>query len=1310
MHSRRVKKHPWFTLFLCLVLLVTLAITFLPAFLSSSLGVSLVEKQLSKRLQGTVTISSLHLRWFKSQTLEGFKYQSLDDNCLFVFDTLNIPDTLLSLLYHRQSAGLIELTSPTLQLRYLSSNIPSQESASTPPPSWPAALLKNIAIHQAHLLFSHDRHSVELNNVNARLNIQENTPSFIAATGAIASTKAPGSFDIQASFSNRSLYTAAINTSNFPLWICDDLFHLNGLLQETIGDVLNTKITHSLSEERWNTSVELSSANLKTSFHTQTLDRAVTLVKPASLALTVTQSSFQKIKSKWGINQDLSLSKEGTLQLAVDSLTIPYENHRLNFQHLAYQGRLISSPLAFTFLNKPEPISFNTFSITSSTKDISDSIEMGLQSSFHYYSKNPSHITTSFHFNPLSPSPLLSNLRVDIVKFPLALLEAFSMNTSSLIAALGESFSLKILPAYGNYSASFESSRLQIPELLFSMGDLISIKKAAAFTYVPSKALLSTDQVEITETAPFQGVLESFNFAFKNFQNSQENTLDFLVKLKNDSLSLRSPFIPYSLSFQNIVFSIVADSLTHVNLEFLGHLSFLDESKKSLFKEPLQCRLKTLIDMANRASIDLPLIETSLQNSQLKAFFSGALEDHFTKLAFSQPLELEWLPSKEAVSLAMRRINPLIHWNFTLPVKTIATIQPLYLNKPLFDQLVIEAQSSLEKFEIIDTTYFREFSCINTKAALQVNIPKKSFLCSMESYPVTKDVQGSVILCKMTSEDLLSFARFKEHLHLDISYKNIPSSLLDTIFGYKQALTTLLGQTFEGIVSLREQGIHSFISSKLLSPNANLSAAFSISNHILELTTPLDLSLTLTEESLSALEEMVGHNSNTDDFELISPALLHLNAKTLHWPLHHAFANNRSLKENIAHIIEHLDQSYFYLTTTVDHMLIQSNANGDLTALDHFALECSKVNPQSPLLFNLKTQVIDETKDSNKQKGFLTASVTLQSTKDKAQRPMLISKTEAKLDHFPSMLFDSFFQVMGFQQFPPSLFLGKQVNASLHMDLENLSGTIDFVVDSTDCKGNLNFYLVDGAVKLYKPVHATLRLSSRLADAFLKNMNFDLNIAKNPVELFISEKGFYFPLDPFDLKKLQIRKAQMNLGQMICTNYGNPYQLSTVFKLSLNHSTPIALWFAPMDFSIDHGTMSIDRTEVLFNNAYQIAFWGEIHLVQKVVDMILGLTEQSLRKGFGIRGLPKDFVLQVPMEGPIGNVKVNTELATTRVALLIAKSAGQGGLWGGIVGALSDFANDQENVPPAKPPFPWQDHLSQYEQEEKKESSVHIIR
>lgn len=128
--------------------------------------------------------------------------------------------------------------------------------------------------------------------------------------------------------------------------------------------------------------------------------------------------------------------------------------------------------------------------------------------------------------------------------------------------------------------------------------------------------------------------------------------------------------------------------------------------------------------------------------------------------------------------------------------------------------------------------------------------------------------------------------------------------------------------------------------------------------------------------------------------------------------------------------------------------------------------------------------------------------------------------------------------------------------------------------------------------------------------------------------------------------------------------------------------------------------MDCERTEILISNTYQVCIWGGLDFPAQKVDMVLGLTASCLKIAFGIKNLPDDYVLQIPMKGKMDNVKINTSKATAKIAALLlwqqkavsgafGKSSA-GAVLGEFMNKLGPLPDIGSKAPPAKRPFPWE--------------------
>jgi hypothetical protein len=173
---------------------------------------------------------------------------------------------------------------------------------------------------------------------------------------------------------------------------------------------------------------------------------------------------------------------------------------------------------------------------------------------------------------------------------------------------------------------------------------------------------------------------------------------------------------------------------------------------------------------------------------------------------------------------------------------------------------------------------------------------------------------------------------------------------------------------------------------------------------------------------------------------------------------------------------------------------------------------------------------------------------------------------------------------------------------------------------------------------------------------------------------------------------------RIELGKVYCQNEGNLNTAISLLKLSVSHE--LKVWFAPIDLHIKNGIVDCERTEILLADSLDICVWGKIDLPQSDVDMVLGLTASCLRKAFGVKNLPDNYVLQLPMTGPIGNVKIDTSSATSKIGAVLMwsqKAVSEaldktpfGGLANSLLKKIGPLPDMNSSAPPAKHPFPWE--------------------
>ncbi len=297
------------------------------------------------------------------------------------------------------------------------------------------------------------------------------------------------------------------------------------------------------------------------------------------------------------------------------------------------------------------------------------------------------------------------------------------------------------------------------------------------------------------------------------------------------------------------------------------------------------------------------------------------------------------------------------------------------------------------------------------------------------------------------------------------------------------------------------------------------------------------------------------------------------------------------------------------------------------------------------------------------------------------------------LKDFPVITFDEFCS----SYIPSNTFskiLGKTASIASTFKIHNFEGPIDLDINSTNIQTKTSFNFFHDHITLNAPLSASITLTEDLSALLMKNLSPLISSlqSKNPFYLNISEEEFYLPL-PLNLKKLNVKNATLNLGQLKAKNKDNLSILLGIMKygalLGLNEMN---IWCSPLNIQIKDGILSASRMDALIADSIHICSWGSVDLITEKVNMTLGLTADTLKKSFGINNLKDSYVMIIPVHGTTNKIKIDTKIASGKIAALVAadKAKDQDNIIGKMFGLLKHVEDDQKKVPPAKRPFPWE--------------------
>lgn len=332
-----------------------------------------------------------------------------------------------------------------------------------------------------------------------------------------------------------------------------------------------------------------------------------------------------------------------------------------------------------------------------------------------------------------------------------------------------------------------------------------------------------------------------------------------------------------------------------------------------------------------------------------------------------------------------------------------------------------------------------------------------------------------------------------------------------------------------------------------------------------------------------------------------------------------------------------------------------------------------------------------------KARHFLSPNATLDLTD-------LSSNTEITFAHFPAPLLDSLASVLGMKHPPFEALLGAEIEGSGTLSIEHATGPITLDLSSKSARISLAGKLHAAEFVLSKPLRIRTDVTPELSNYIVNTLN-PLSLTSlsstRPISLEISHEGFFFPLSPFNLSGVNIPKIHLEVGEISSQNEGTlNIAVGLLKSIQLSKEKELKVWFAPLDATLQRGILTLQRTEILLSRMFEIALWGDIDVVNDNVSMTLGLTAQALKKAFGIKDLPKNYVLHIPLKGTMNTVKIDKGTATKKIAALMIwqQKSLAGGLAGGFGGALAGkfidklglLPDQKAYTPPPQRPFPWE--------------------
>ncbi|MHC4550913.1 MAG: hypothetical protein ACYTEZ_19330 [Planctomycetota bacterium] len=221
--------------------------------------------------------------------------------------------------------------------------------------------------------------------------------------------------------------------------------------------------------------------------------------------------------------------------------------------------------------------------------------------------------------------------------------------------------------------------------------------------------------------------------------------------------------------------------------------------------------------------------------------------------------------------------------------------------------------------------------------------------------------------------------------------------------------------------------------------------------------------------------------------------------------------------------------------------------------------------------------------------------------------------------------------------------LGAHATATVRAELKGGNGPVRITVRSPQAQGEARALLTPRGLTLAEPLAAELKPSKELGKLVLPKLGpffRGLESAEQPISLRVPAKGFLLPLDPFDLRQVQVPSATVDVGRVVLNNLWLTDILKTVTRTWAPGKRTTA-WFTPLELEFRDGVIRYGRRlDLLSEETMHLACWGEVDLARNRVDLTFAFMAEALRKHLRIRRARDGDTLRIPIRGTVDQPKV----------------------------------------------------------------------
>jgi hypothetical protein len=1216
-----------------------------------------------------------------------------------------------------------------------------KNESSTSTPSSPPAILGTVSLEDgAVTVTKQDKSSITISDLTCKISIQGLKEVSVLAHGEIASGNQKGNLDLNLKAQNfeqaLTIYTQKLNqkenvqnaqncevnlscnVTNFPIESIEPFMSmadpkLKGLLTSALGKTLDFNLTHTLKDGNFDLACNVKSPQLKTNIQLQTSQNELQITKPVQFQYQLTPEFVAIVSAILENANPITLKNQTTLQLSLDptSIALPLTHEA---KHTPLSGSItFSQPL---LLNKKEwkqdvsvQLSANINSESIYDK-ISATLNGILSSGANTATLNSTASLQNIFAKDSSPENAPKGSITAQVQGNLPPLLGMLTGQDSLPQQImGQTLSVQVTGVAQNiFSPNLQAtaqSKIQSDALQYeaNFGFKENILEVANSTL---KLQLTPDKIALlAKTFQIDSIPKCSMLRVKIDLPQATIPLDLPAKINESTLVADVSFEPLDLSglagidkmkVQKLQVSLAKEKNKDlfVKSDALYDLQSSTNSVQSLLGKTIQSTssAKVTLDAKKIAVVDL---KTDVVSDTVQLHIPKANLELFPKtiLQVIEPVELICKIQQAALaSIASVGTDALmVRENFALQVQ-VDPIAALNLDD-LTQNASLKGKCSINEITLGNLT--QPIGKYSLDLPFELNTKTSEVKASCNLNAKNKDD-----LTNLTAKFLLGYglAAKPDSLFPALSLKSegkftsIPVKPFAQI-AKKEELADLLGNLLSGSWEIDYKGPDSKtnpVKFQIAADDLSCEIALNIGDEIQAISNknPLSVHVGLSPQRFSQVLKTF-KIANTQNLQLKNDCAIDLTASKLKLPLA-LFAQNNAQQKTLGKLLDALE-----LETILDigKVSLQSLQNNKAFVILPLHGKASLLRGSKNITFGLKSTGSDT---ETPTRISITGSAKNLWDDKSIQLDQASIEIDAQLQELPTDLLNSFSATKDVGEKVTAL-VGSSLNAQANCSIVKMhSGVLQAQLKSENFEAEVASSIRDGKLYLNKPITAHCKLTGDAGKILFKDVNPLLASGvktDNPIQITIDDKDFVIPLKPFSLQQVRVKKATIELGKIKVKKGGALDVIVALVKLKSIGSDSMKLWFTPLHFEILNGLVICKRADAQIDGSIHIATWGTINLIADRIDMVIGITGDSLIGPLNLVHLGKNYMLQVPLRGTTSNPEVDSKRATAKIAALkmVETDNPTAALLGGLLGVAASVGEEDAPVPPpTTQPFPWE--------------------